>query len=129
MATRAEIRTYLTAEFGAVEFEHGQFRLELQTGDDGDRSQVVFIIMDALAKNNTMTLITPYANVNEITAAAAFEYAKECIFGTILNEDEYSLITTLFYDAMDTTSIAAYVTVFAMQADRIEDNLGLGDKY
>ena len=129
MATRAEIRTYLTAEFGAVEFKHGQFKMEIATGEDGDRSQLVFIIMQAIGTNNIMTLMSPYANENEITAEAAFDYAQESIYGSILSNGNYALITTLFYDAMDTTSIAAYISVFGSEADEIECKLGLGDKY
>lgn len=129
MATRAEIRTYLIAEFGAVEVEHGQFALELETSDEMIRSHVVHIFMTAVQNNMMMLIQAPYAHVNEISAEAAFEFSKDSIFGTVIKDDKYTLVTTLFYDSLDITTIAAYIAVFAKEADEIENNLGLGDNY
>jgi hypothetical protein len=129
MATRAEIRTYLMAEFEAVEFEHGMFRMELITSKELDRSHIVYLKFGAMQSYNSMILLAPFADVADISADAAFEFTKDNIFGNRRGENTYDITTTLFYDAMDTTSIAEYIWVFAIQADEIERDLGLGDKF
>jgi hypothetical protein len=128
MATRAEIRTYLTSEFGAVEYDHGQFKMEV-LNEDENRTQVIDITMTAMLNNNMMMMIAPFALVKEITAEAAFNFAKESFFGVKVMDEKYCLISTLFYDAMPTTEIAAYLLVFGRQADELEEELGLGDKF
>jgi hypothetical protein len=128
MATRAEIRTYLTSEFGAVEYDHGRFKMEV-FNEDEDRSQVIDITMTAMLNNTMMMIIAPFALVKEITAEAAFNFASDRLFGAKIIDEKYCLTSTLFYDAMPTTEIAAYLVVFGRQTDELEDELGLGDKF
>jgi hypothetical protein len=121
MATKAEVRAFLQANYDTEEISEDHFKF-IFTGDG--RSQLVF----AMVGDQKMEIHSPFAPMDAITAQQAIDAADEKAFGIRkLGDLWWGFVNVVWIENVDPNEIQDSLGVVAAAADQVESKLGLGD--
>lgn len=121
MATQAEVKTFIEANFNVEELENDLLKFTFEAGDS-DRSQLVFAFIGPV----WLESYSPFATTDQINAAQAIN-ANDSVFGVGTIFDFYCLKQATAIENIDPNEIESALLGLAGSADTIEKKLGLGD--
>lgn len=122
MSTKAEIENYLKNEFNMREGE-GDL-LIANYALEGDRSQVVIVGFEGDSGDESILIMSPFAEIGQVSAEKVLSAANL----PIMNMDEYHVSARLFPVAnLQPEEVAYLLGIVVGHADHMEQKLGLGD--
>jgi hypothetical protein len=128
MTSRKELVDFISQNLGAQEIGSSFYQLHLNSNIQ-PRTHVIQVLFSDLSSDPILTLVGPIAKLNEITAEDALRYSSSTAFGVTVLSDCYALTSTFFYEGLTIDSIQKFMFAFASAADKVERDLGLGDKF
>lgn len=121
MATPAEALSFLRSNF-KVE-EDGNL-VTMLWNLDGDRKQIVFVSV----RESILVISSPIAEVGAVSAEQILK-GNDSAWGVSLMGEYYMLNHIVLLENADANEIAIPVELVAINADKVQNALGLGDKF
>jgi hypothetical protein len=122
MATKAEVKAFLRANYSLEEVETDFYKFVF-TNSDNQRSQLLFASVDDVK----LIVSSPFAPADKITSDKALEVSHDYVFGIKKFSSWYMFQTAIWVENLDPNEITDTLGAIAASADEVEDELGLGD--